>query len=94
MAGAGKRVPGALHRQVRGLIEGLGISAYLFTLEERPASWRLTLEYAICSGWYKGEVELAKGRLAQAAEDEDEARALGAWLREQLPSCPPPSTPP
>ena len=86
-----KRVPGPLHRQVRGLIERLGISAYLFTLDEQPESWRLTLEYAICSGWYKGVVELEKGRLERAAENEEEAEALAGWLREQLPSCPPPS---
>ena len=83
------RVPGALHKQVRGLIERLGISAYLFALEERPESWHLTLEYAICSGWYKGEVKLEKGRLERAAEEEGEAAALAGWLRAQLPSCPP-----
>ena len=81
--------PGPLHRQVRGLIEGLGISAYLFTLEERPESWHLTLEYAICSGWYSATVELGKGRLARAEGDEEERRRLGAWLRERLPKCPP-----
>lgn len=84
-----RRVPGPLRRQVRGLIEGLGISAYLFTLEEQPESWRLTLKYAICSGWYEGTVELEKGWLARADENETAAKELEEWLRGELPNCPP-----
>jgi hypothetical protein len=82
------RTTKAERRCLKHLMETLGIKAYLFSLEDGGAQFRLTLEYAICSGWYSGSVVLDKADLGRCEDDPAARERLLERLRTELPQCP------
>jgi len=83
------RTTKAARRGLKAVMDALGIGAYLFALEENGSDYRLRLEYAICSGWYTGELNLPKTDLDAAGNDDPLAlQHLTDQLRRALPACP------
>jgi hypothetical protein len=77
-----------LHRMVGAALSQLGIHAALYTIQRREEGqlW-LKIEYALCSGWYRGEYLLPAG-LAQTESASDCVSVVG-WLGANLPALPP-----
>ena len=84
------RTTKAARRGLKAAMDALGIGAYLFALalEEDGSDYRLRLEYAICSGWYTGEITLRKADLDSGGDDPEALERLTAQLRRELPACP------
>lgn len=87
MAVSGKELDRA-REATEGLLEEMGLEAYLFEVE--PASeggWLVRVECAVSQGWQAVELPVAKDRLLAVAEDPRTREALLADWGGELADC-------
>jgi hypothetical protein len=65
-------------KAVEGLLEELGMGAFLYTIEQKEAGWTLTIERALDGDWQTTVLPLDPHALAASLRDP----ALRAALRE------------
>ena len=69
---------------VEGLLEQLGLSAYLFEVEPRTDHWEVRIECAPNSGWTSSVLNVEESWLAACRTDAGARQALLAEWRQHL----------
>jgi hypothetical protein len=78
----------AMQREyLRGLLDGLGLDAYLFELEPKEGRWELILECAIQEGWETVNIPLDAETLNASCKDEKRKQRLIDELSLRLGHC-------
>ena len=72
---------------VAAILEGLGLSAYLFEVEPRDGRWELRMDCATAEGWQSLQLQVEKDRLLAAATDPAVREELARAWRGQLGAC-------
>lgn len=70
-----------------GVLEGLGLDAYLFEIEPRDGQWEMRVECAIQGGWESVNRTLDGDLLLKSIEDEQLKQRLIAELEQSLGHC-------
>ncbi|HUX63304.1 hypothetical protein [Sulfuricella sp.] len=72
---------------VGALLEGLGLSAYLFAVEPREGAWAVIVECATDSGWQRSELQAGAELLGASLRDPAARAALLDQWRAHLAAC-------
>jgi hypothetical protein len=72
---------------VERLLEGLGLAAFLFTLEPKESGWQLTVECASEGGWQTVMLPAEAGELRASVHDPTARDRLRAAWSERLSGC-------
>jgi hypothetical protein len=72
---------------VAAILEGLGLSAYLFAVEPGEGVWKVIVECAIESGWQRMELQAGPELLAASLGDPEARAVLLAQWRPHLAAC-------
>lgn len=72
---------------VGGLLEALGLEAYLFEVEPREGNWELRIECACEDGWEATTIPISGRELADCRDDPaSRERLLNEW-HQRLAAC-------
>jgi hypothetical protein len=72
---------------VERVLEGLGLAAFLFTLEPKESGWQLTVECASEGGWQTVMLPVDAGELRASVYDATARDRLRAAWSERLSGC-------
>jgi hypothetical protein len=72
---------------VERVLEGLGLVAFLFTLEPKESGWQLTVECAAEGGWQTVMLPVDADELRASVHDPAARDRLRAALSERLSGC-------
>ena len=67
---------------VEGVLDGIGLRAYVYTVQPRERGWTLCLEYPVHQGWRQATLHVDPGELRASLDDARVRRRLcSAWAR-------------
>jgi len=72
---------------VERVLEGLGLAAFLFTLEPKESGWQLTVECAAEAGWQTVTLPVDADELRASVHDPAARDRLRAVWSERLSGC-------
>jgi len=72
---------------VERMLEGLGLAAFLFTLEPKESGWQLTVECAADAGWQTVMLPIDADELRASVHDPAARDRLRAAWGERLSGC-------
>jgi len=72
---------------VETLLDGLGLSAYVFAVEPREGAWAVIVECATDSGWQRAEIQASHELLVTGLGDSEARDALLDQWRPHLAAC-------
>ena len=76
-----------IREYVSGLLDELGLDAYLFEIEPRDGVWELKVECAIAQGWYNVTIMLEAHELQASGDNEQIKQSLLNELNKKLRDC-------
>jgi hypothetical protein len=72
---------------VEGLLEELGVRAFLYTIDQKDAGWTLNIECAVDGGWQTKVLPLDPHALAASLRDPELRARLREDWQSRLRSC-------